>query len=175
MVIPLLGDISNLNGHVDVIVNAANKTLSRGSGVCGAIFGACNDPEALQHECNTLVSLRGHLREGCLYVTKPYGLKCHSIYHVLGPIVGPDDMYVNKVLNLTKCYVGCIDKLIRDNHRSIAIPVISTGVYGYDKWAGIELAYTVLNNCVLNTTVTAFLVCFDKEGYDYAMQLHSIR
>lgn len=71
MKIIILND-SIINSKADAIVNAANKYLSEGGGVCGAIFERAGYSK-LQAECNKI----GYCETGSAVITK--GMICVSI------------------------------------------------------------------------------------------------
>src|SRR4051794_4309722 len=72
------GDITT--EHVDAIVNAANSSLARGAGVCGAIFAAAG-PE-LDRACAAL----GGCATGEAVVTPGFALPARWIVHTVGPV-----------------------------------------------------------------------------------------
>lgn len=123
--------ITNLN--VDAVVNAANSQLREGSGVCGAIFAEAGSGE-LQKACWEI----GGCETGSAVITPGFNLKAKYIIHAVGPIwYGGDEgeeelLYgaYEKSLSLAKEY-EC---------RSIAFPVISSGIYGYPKSQAWEVA-----------------------------------
>ena len=76
--------------RVDAIVNAANKELRDGNGICGLIFGAAKTAkqyEALEKECQHI----GFCPTGSSVVTKAYGLPADYIIHAVGPMCGVKD------------------------------------------------------------------------------------
>ncbi len=75
-------DITTL--EVDAIVNAANRELSSGGGVCGAIHEKAG-PE-LEKECARLSRRMGGVLPGEVVITKGYELPARHVIHTLGPV-----------------------------------------------------------------------------------------
>lgn len=71
-------DITDM--EVDAIVNAANTSLLRGGGVCGAIFKKAGFD--LDKECKQI----GHCNTGEAVITNGYNLKAKYIIHTVAPI-----------------------------------------------------------------------------------------
>jgi O-acetyl-ADP-ribose deacetylase len=114
------GDITKL--AVDAIVNAANSSLLGGGGVDGAIHRAAG-PELVK-ECRAL----GGCPTGEARITSGYNLAARHVIHTVGPVYSgkPRDITL-----LTGCYQNSLKLAARNNVRSLAIPAISCGVYGY--------------------------------------------
>ena len=115
---------------VDCIVNAANSQLRHGGGVCGAIFAAAGARE-LQAACDAL----GHCTTGEAVITPGFKLKAKYIVHAVGPIWQGGNYNEEKLLY--RCYQNAMKVAYTKGCRSIAFPLISSGIYGYpveDAW-----------------------------------------
>ena len=115
---------------VDCIVNAANSQLRHGGGVCGAIFAAAGVRE-LQAACDTL----RHCPTGDAVITPGFKLKAKYIVHAVGPIWQGGSH--NEGQLLYRCYQNAMKVAYTKGCRSIAFPLISSGIYGYpvkDAW-----------------------------------------
>lgn len=131
------GDITKEDS--DAIVNPANNSLQHGGGAAAAIVKAGGIQ--IQEDSNNLINKIGLLPTGKAVITYGHNLKAKFIIHTVGPIMGEGNesqklkKAVKSVLNLAESY----------NLRSISIPAISSGVFGFpkDKCAKILLETSV--------------------------------
>ena len=126
-------DITKLD--TDCIVNAANSALAQGSGVCGAIFEAAG-AQQLQKACNAYPGCP----TGSSVVTPGFHLKAKYIIHAVGPRWAGGDHGEPK--QLASCYRMAMKQAAEKGCRSIAFPLISSGIYGYPKKQAWEVALT---------------------------------
>ena len=115
------GDITQQK--VDAIVNAANTQLLAGGGVCGAIFRAAGYDQ-LQAACNRVAPIR----TGEAVSTPAFNLDAKIIIHTAGPIWRGGSE--NEVELLKSCYTNSLALAREQGCRSIAFPLISSGIYG---------------------------------------------
>lgn len=159
----LHNDITNMN--TDVIVNAANSKLLMGGGVCGAIFRAAGEEE-LQKECEQIK----HCPVGQAVITKGYNLKAKYIIHTVGPIY--KDGNSNEAKFLKSAYETSL-KLAKDyNLKSIAFPLISSGIYGYPKEEALNIAVSTIKEFLAGNEMDIYLVVFDRKAVHLSEELY---
>ena len=109
--------------HTDVVVNAANRTLSKGSGICGAIFNLAGDE--LIKECK---EFKRPLKDGEVAITSSYNMdNTKAIIHAVGPNFQFKPTAFDKLFN---AYYNSLEELKNHKFHSIAFPLISAGIYG---------------------------------------------
>ena len=123
------GDITEL--EVDAVVNAANEELKLGSGVAGAIRE--KGGPSIQEECDRI----GGTPVGTAVLTGGGDLKAQHVIHAVGPRMGEGDED-RKLQSAIRSSLALAD---RHGLKSIALPAISTGVFGFpmDRCARILL------------------------------------
>lgn len=155
------GDITLLD--VDIIVNAANKTLLGGGGVDGQIHRKAG--KELLNECRKL----GGCETGESKMTDAYNLPCKKIIHTVGPVYRDGKHNENEMLK--NCYVSSIE--LAENYRkennleeiTIAFPCISTGVYHFPNEEAAKIVVNTLKE--LNyENINVILECFLDKDYN---------
>jgi O-acetyl-ADP-ribose deacetylase len=149
------GDITRID--TDVIVNAANEALRRGSGVCGAIFAAAG-PQ-LDEACERI----GHCATGDAVATPGFDLYAQWIIHTVGPVWRDGES--GEPAQLASCYRRSLDVAAELGARSVAFPAISTGVYGYPPDRAAEVAVSTVK-ATPSGIERVVLVAFDRETLD---------
>lgn len=149
------GDITRES--VDAIVNAANRQLLPGGGVCGAIHRAAGP--RLAEACAAVAPCE----TGDAVATPAFDLapRIQWVIHAVGPVwhggrEGEPEL-------LASCYRRTLDVADEVGARSVAVPAISTGIYGYPLREASDVAVGALQGRAGTTGVGVVrLVAFDE-------------
>ena len=135
-----------LKESVDAIVNPANSRLSHGGGLAKQIDRASNG--WVSHDSRQITASRGNLRPSEVAVTVlqhgTHNLKCRQVIHAVGPNAHEihSDSRCKELLRETIMNVLKTAKEWRLS--SLAIPAISSGVFGMDKDVVAEVILSAL-------------------------------
>lgn len=140
-------DITRVQG-VKAIVNAANTACLGGGGIDGAIHQAAGP--ALLAACQELPLLAPNVRcnTGGAVITPSGNLARIGIDHVIhavGPVYNRADPAASAAL-LRQAYISSLDIAHANGIQTIAIPAISTGIFGYPFDDATHLALTTVAN-----------------------------
>ncbi len=155
-------DITKMN--TDAIVNAAKHSLLGGGGVDGAIHKAAG--EELLQEC---ISLHG-CETGQAKITKAYQLPCSYVIHTVGPI-WKDDLHQEEEL-LKSCYQSSLELALEYQFKSIAFPLISTGIYQFPKELALRIATDTIERFLSTHDMDIYLVVFDSDSFSISSKLY---
>lgn len=148
----------------DAIVNAANNALRMGGGVCGAIFKGAGEQE-LQLACNQLAPIQ----TGEAVITPGFRLPAKYIIHTAGPVYR-DGKHGEEGL-LSACYANSLNLAIEKGCKSIAFPLISSGIYGYPKADALRIATNIIQEFLSTHDLDVTLVVFDKASFEVSEEL----
>jgi O-acetyl-ADP-ribose deacetylase (regulator of RNase III) len=114
---------------VDAIVNAANSALAHGGGIAGAIVR--RGGESIQEESYRVAPVP----VGGAAVTGAGKLPCRYVIHAVGPVWGEG----GEEAKLRSAVRSALARAEERGLVSVALPAISTGIFGYPKAAGCRV------------------------------------
>ena len=130
------GDITT--EEVDAIVNAANEYLQHGGGVAWAIVRRGGD--VIQQESDKWIKQHGPVSHTHPAWTSGGALPAKYIIHAVGPVWGDGDED-NKLADAVTGSLRVADEL---KLSSIAMPAISTGIFGFPKDRAAGIIFTTI-------------------------------
>jgi O-acetyl-ADP-ribose deacetylase len=148
----------------DAIVNAANTALRAGDGVGGAIFDAAGEAE-LQAACDSLAPIA----PGDAVVTPGFRLPARFVIHTAGPIYKDGRQGEEKTLRAA--YRNSLKRAVENRCKSIAFPLISSGVYGYPKDKALRVATDEIRDFLTDHELDVYLAVFDTAAFEISKKL----
>lgn len=142
--------------HVDAIVNTANPKVQIGAGVDSAIHKKAGEK---------LLEARkkiGELKVTEVAATDAYDLHAKYVLHVVGPIWRGGNE--NEESLLTQCYKNVLLLAEKMRCQSIAIPLISSGSYGFPKNKALHVAVKTISSFLMEHDMQVYLVVFGNEA-----------
>lgn len=158
---------SCLEEVVDTIVNAANRNLISGGGICGAIYKKAGYEE-LNAACRKITT---PLKDGEAVITPAFNItNAKYIIHAVGPDFNKTPNAFNK---LYEAYYNSLELLKKHNLHSISFPLISSGIFGYGlEKSGEESAKQCIrayNEFIKNNKdydINVLLCAYSEEEYE---------
>ena len=148
----------------DAIVNAANSHLAHGGGVAGAIVS--RGGRVIQAESDRWVDQHGPVPTGQVAVTAAGSLPARVVIHAVGPVWGEGDED-NKLGSAVTGSLRVADEL---KCSSIALPAISTGIFGFPKDRAAGIIFSAIDKYFVENSSSGLrhvrLVLFDTSTID---------
>lgn len=157
--------------NVEAIVNAANRQLARGGGVCGAIFQAAEgDSTVLQSYIDE--KYPEGIKTGQAVITPSFRLQKKGIKHIIhavGPIYNEYEDKSDAKKLLRNAYINSLKVAEENKLSSIAFPFISSAIYGYPKPEAAQIAIDAIQEYCMtaekNGITDIYMVLFSNEDY----------
>lgn len=149
--------------EVDAIVNAANEYLQHGGGVARMI--SKQGGSTIQKESNAWVLQHGRVSHTSPAWTSGGRLPARYVIHAVGPVWGEGD----EDAKLDAAVTGSLRVADELKCASVALPAISTGIYGFPKERAAAIILTAIQSYFATHTSqlkTVKLVLYDQPTVD---------
>lgn len=142
----------------DAIVNSANPKPIYAGGTDRAIYEAAGAEKLLARRRKI-----GEIEPGEAAVTPAFALDAKYIIHTVGPVWQGGGR--GEAECVRKCYVSSLRLARRCGCRSIAFPLLASGVNGYPKGEALQIALSAIREFLDGEDMTVYLVVFDEESF----------
>lgn len=148
----------------DVIVNSANPRPICGGSTEAAIYDAAGYDELLDARKQV-----GYLEIAQLGVTPAFNLSAKKIIHISCPWWDDEKPEESQEV-LATCYAAAIERACKLGAKSIAFPLLSSGVYRFPKAIALEVAAGVFK-MYEEQDIEIILVVYDSEAFAQAAEM----
>ena len=160
------GDITT--EEVDAIVNAANEGLQHGGGVAWAI--SRKGGSMIQEESDDWIRRHGSVSHAHPAWTSGGLLPAKYVIHAVGPVWGEGD----EDDKLAQAVTGSLRVAAELKCSSIAMPAISTGIFGFPKERAAGIIFAAIEKYLVDNSSsnvkTVKLVLYDQPTVDVFVQ-----
>jgi len=147
----------------DAIVNPTDMHYAHGGGVDEVIH------EAAGQELYRACMEQGLLSVGRAVITPAFNLPCKYVIHTVGPW-WKGGQYGEEAL-LRACYVESLKLAVLHKCKTVAIPLISSGTFGFPKDRVLRIAMDTIGAFLLDHEMRVSLVVYDKESTAISLKL----
>lgn len=148
----------------DAIVNTANPKPVIGSGTDSAIYKVAGEKLLLAERKKI-----GDIAPGQAVSTDAFHLNAKYVIHTVGPAWIDGDHGERDILH--DCYRNSLKLAASLECKSIAFPLIATGVYGFPKDEALQIALSEINRFLLSHDMKVILVVFDRKAFELSGKL----
>ena len=143
----------------DAIVNTANPFPQVGAGTDSAVYHAVGKEKLLAERKKI-----GVIQPGEVEATPAFDLNAKYILHTVGPAWNGGNE--GEFDTLRSCYKKSLEKAHDLKCKSVAFPLIATGVYGFPKADALQIAMQEISGFMMRDDVdmTVKLVVFDNKA-----------
>ncbi|MEA4894005.1 MAG: macro domain-containing protein, partial [Oscillospiraceae bacterium] len=129
-----------------------------------AIFNAAGVSD-LQTACDKLAPIQ----TGDAVITPGFRLPAKFVVHTAGPVYRGGKSGEEE--QLRSCYLNSLKRAVENKCKSIALPLISSGIYGYPKDEALRVATGVIQDFLGEHELDVYLAVFDKAAFAVSEKL----
>ena len=148
----------------DAIVNTANPKPRIGRGTDSAVYAAAGKDQLLEAR-----KAIGDIAPGQAFSTDAFNLNAKYIIHTVGPAWVDGNHGERDILR--SCYEKSLAVAAELKCKSIAFPLIASGVYGFPKDEALNIALAEIGKFLLTHDMKVILVVFDRKALHLSEQL----
>lgn len=148
----------------DAIVNTANPKPVIGRGTDSAIYHAAGEKLLLAERVKI-----GDIEPGQAVSTPAFNLCAKYIIHTVGPAWVDGNHGERETLR--SCYFESLALASKLSCKSLAFPMIATGVYGFPKDDALNIALSEIGRFLLTHEMKVILVVFDRKALELSKNL----
>ena len=146
--------------RVDAVVNPANPgLLSDGGGACGALFRRAGE-ERMRAACAEV----GGCPVGSAVATPGFDLPARFVVHAVGPVWQGGGEGEERAL--LSCYASALDVADGLGAASVALPLVSTGAFGFPVRLGLSVARRAVEDFLRDHDQDIYLVVPERRAID---------
>jgi O-acetyl-ADP-ribose deacetylase (regulator of RNase III) len=149
----------------DVIVNTANPKPIIGGGTDRAIYAAAGEKKLLAERKKI-----GNMERGEAALTPAFALPAKYVIHTVGPVWHGGDAGEFEILK--NCYRNSLELALDSGCKSIAFPLIATGVYGFPKDQALKIATSTIQEFLFEHEMVVLLVVFDRRAFELSGKVY---
>jgi len=147
----------------DAIVDPTDTHYSHGGGVDAAIH------ESAGIELYRSCVEQGSLGVGKAVITPAFALPCKYVIHTVGPWWRGGKNGEEAILR--SCYIEVLKLAATNKCKSVAIPLIASGTFGFPKDKVLKIAVDEISNFLFENEMLVYIVVFDKTSYSISEKL----
>jgi O-acetyl-ADP-ribose deacetylase (regulator of RNase III) len=149
----------------DAIVNTANPKPIIGGGTDRAIYAAAGEKKLLAERKKI-----GNIERGKAQLTPAFDLPAKYVIHTVGPVWHGGDAGEFEILK--NCYKNSLELAWHKGCKSIAFPLIATGVYGFPKDQALKIATSTIQEFLFENDMAVLLVVFDRRAFELSGKVY---
>ncbi len=149
---------------VDAIVNTANPEPIYGPGIDTAVYEAAGGEKLLAKRREI-----GVIKAGCSAITEGFDLPAKYIIHTVGTPWRGGSNGEEEIIR--SCYKSVFKIAAENDIKSLAIPLLASGSYGFPKGIALRVALSETERFLGEHDIDLYLVVFDEESVNLSSEL----
>lgn len=151
--------------HVDAIVNTANPVPGYGAGIDTAVYEAAGVEQLLAKRREI-----GMIDRGNSVITDGYNLPAKYIIHTVGTAWQGGDNGEEDIIR--SCYRTVFKLAVENDIKSLAIPLLASGSYGFPKGIALRIALSEIESFMNDHDMELYLVVFDEKSFALSAEFY---